>query len=198
MSHLLETSNPGAAQEIKDANPAPPQPVQAVPALDHPAPERVIGLMPLPQVSDMVLYHPRGGEVRRGRKVVPALVIWRDEEARELDLCLIHEANDVRQIERAREWPGGEERGWEAKGDAVPGFVGGDVDVLRAEIAELRSIVLGEYLAPEEGSILAMLDALDQRVDAMAGVKTVKNTVKNTAAKPVKKAATKKKSTKGK
>lgn len=170
MSTLLSTFNPQAAQEIRDANQVPPPPVQEPVVVEPAPPLRETGTGPLPGIGDIVLYHPRGSEARRGRTTVPAIVIWRDEEGRQLELCIVHEANDVRQIERVREWPGGAERGWEAKGGSVTvnrvGVEESALDGLKAEVAELRAIVLGDFERPND-SILEMLDDLDGRLDAL-------------------------------
>lgn len=132
---------------------------------------------PMPLVGETVHYHPRPTEIRRGRKIHAALVTWRNEEARTLDLAIIYEASDVRQQDGVREWPGGDERGWERMPSRVPFAVSGDdisvgeaaaIESLRAEVQGLRELLLGrgddQYEAPAV-SFLAMLDSQDVRLD---------------------------------
>lgn len=123
---------------------------------------------PLPEVGSTVRYHPRPGEVRRGRTVVPAIVIWRDEDARTLDLCVIHEATDLLQQDRVPEWEGGDGRGWEAVAQGgtvtVDRAVAVDAEI-RGEVSRLLRVVFGEYEEVPDKSLMGMLDTLDQRMD---------------------------------
>lgn len=146
--------------------PAAPAPV-ASPGLDH--------LADLPDIGDMVIYRPRSGEIRRGRDRVPAMVIWRNVEARTLDLVVSYDANDHSDRERVPEWDGVPGNlGWQTKhGPAV--VVGGprmsdgdDVANLAGDLLSLREMVQGSFDQPKS-CILEMLDNLDTRLDALEG-----------------------------
>lgn len=174
MSHLLATMNPDAAagleakvaQAVLDGEPvmdAPPAEPVASPWRDGD-----------PDVSDWVIYQPRRGMIRRGRNRVAALVVHRHPDARLLDLAIFYEANDTLDDQRVPEATG-EERGWLVKAwpneSQVPAVVEGyvareEIGVLRQDIADLRTLILGDFNKPEH-SVLDLLSMLDERVDVM-------------------------------
>lgn len=128
---------------------------------------------PLPDIGDMVLFWPRAGDVRRGRTREPALVIWRHEAERLLDLVVVREANDVINQERVPERVGSD-RGWTVKepinadpvDDPFAEEPGEDVEALRSEVGDLRKVLLGEIEAPV-APVLELIDALDERLDKL-------------------------------
>lgn len=137
MGHLLETLNPDAAARMNGEG------------------------LSLPGVSDVVLYHPRPGEVRQGRVTVPAIVLKRDVENRHLELLVIHHSDDLITQERVAEYIEGD-RGWSRR----PGGDSAVIEALTAQVAALTALVIGDFEKPET-SILAMLAEVDERVGAI-------------------------------
>lgn len=87
MAHMLASVNPAAAEEIM-----------------HPT--------PLPDIGETVVYIPRTGEVRAGKKRVPAIVMGRDLDNGLLDLVVIYDADDFLSVRRVPRHAG-DDRGWE-------------------------------------------------------------------------------------
>jgi hypothetical protein len=174
-----------AAQAVADVlneQTAAPQPEEGVPS------EPVM----LPPVSTLVIYHPRKGEIIRGRKEVAAIVVHRDEANGWVDLVAFHDAQDWRDCERVRPWPGGEERGFSVPQRHMivplpPGMNPGDmqapgavvwpdnlamreitsiVDDVRSEVAKCVELVLGGFERPEM-SVLDMINSLNERCDEL-------------------------------
>lgn len=123
--------------------------------------------LPLPGIGDTVIYCPRPGEVRRGRTQVPAIVVWRDEANRRLDLAIIHEAADMLDQRGVPERAGENERGWIRKEPDVAVVKihhdAAELAALRADIDKLRTVVLGGFETPDT-SVLDLLDAMDERL----------------------------------
>lgn len=187
MSHLMETMKTIEAAEI-----APPgsaseaaEMLKSGQSVDPPEGKSAADVWRPgdPDVSDMVIYQPRRGEVRRGRKRIAALVTHRYPDARVLDLAIIYEASDTMDQQRVPEAVG-EERGWIVKNGAVfskdyssrdlpndaritVNHAPAEIAQLRASIADLRAIVMGEFETPQT-SVLDMLCELDERVDGFA------------------------------
>lgn len=161
-----------------------------------------------PDVSDTIIYQPRRGEIRRGRKRIAAIVTHRYPEARLFDLAIIFEASDMLDQQRVPEAVG-EERGWIVKHPIIAAFedialsasrVAGANEnetpenqamELKAEISQLRALVLGSFDMPEN-SVLDMINDIDGRVDKIMSVITAESAPakakKATATKPAKKA----------
>lgn len=127
----------------------------------------------LPRVATIVIYHPRPGEVIRGRKEVAAIVVARNEAQGTCDLLAFHDAQDWRDCERVPPWDGGAERGFEVVGAAgvIPadGSLGAYAQILddaRNDIASITGIVLGDFERPEL-PVLEMINALNERCDEL-------------------------------
>lgn len=150
MSTTLATVNPEAAARLADSR-------------------------PLPGVGEWVIYYPRSGEVQRGRKRLPALVMAVDESNRLLELVIIRGANDVLEQDRIPERMG-EDRGWERMAAIATGLpedapmtfnhAPQEVAALREGMDSLRNLILGGYEQPDK-SVLELVDALDERTDRL-------------------------------
>lgn len=147
----------------------------------------------MPEIGDWIHYQPRRGEGRRGRYRVPALVIWRHPDTRLLDLVLVYDANDVGDQQRVPEAVG-EERGWLLKpvpqliSNHAPREIAGlqrDLAKLGEMVSNLTSTVLGEF-DPPQGSVLDLINTLDERLDAMVPPKKAKPAAKKAPAKKAK------------
>lgn len=139
MGHLLSTVNPEAVERINDTR-------------------------PLPDIGEIVHYYPRLGERRRGRDKIAAIVTHVDRDNRRLDLAIIHEANDMLDQQRVPERVG-EDRGW-LRIPTAQDKVLEEVTALRADIADLRAFVMGEYPQPPM-TVLDMLKNVDDRVEVL-------------------------------
>lgn len=125
MSHYLRTVNEGAAAAIQPAAKS----------------------LPLPPIGAAVMYTMRPGHGRNGRTKFPALV-QAHRDGRQLDLTVIIDAGDFSdETFVAEAGPGAEQHCWEASAP-VGGADPAELAALRAEIAELRHIMLGDYEAP--------------------------------------------------
>lgn len=142
MGHLLQTSNPEAAARINGEG------------------------RPLPGIAETVLYHPRAGEVRQGRKTVPAVVLSVDESNRQLELLIIHAADDMITQNRVPEHVEGD-RGWSrlrSGGIAEVDQLRELVEAQQARIDHLVGLIVGDFEVPKDSSIMSMIDSLDSRV----------------------------------
>lgn len=127
---------------------------------------------PLPDVGDPVLYYPRPGEFSgRVRTKAAALVIYVDAEKRLCDLCIFRDADDLISQQNVPEQTVPGERGWRVKEpkapvamEAMEAPVAPDLGAIRQEVADLRTIVLGEYDVPPS-SMFDLIDKLDERLD---------------------------------
>lgn len=183
MAHLMQTMKDVVEREVAEAAEV-AQELAAGISVDQP-PQSIEPIWHDgdPDVSDMVIYQPRRGEVRRGRKRIAALVTHRYPDARVLDLAIIYEASDTMDQQRVPEAVG-EERGWIVKNGAVfsknyssrdlpndarviVNHAPAEIAELSASLANLRAIVMGEFETPAN-SILDMLCELDERVDGFA------------------------------
>ena len=146
MGHLLATVNPEAADRSNG------------------------GGRPMPGVGEPVLYHPRAGEVRQGRKVVPAIVLAVDTDNRLLELLIIHAADDMITQNRVAEHVEGD-RGWSrlpASGDAAL------IETMQSHIERLENwnaafqdrlmSIFGDFLVPKGESVMSLIDKLDGRI----------------------------------
>lgn len=146
MGHLLMTTNPEAAARINGEG------------------------RPMPGVGETVLYHPRAGEVRQGRKTVPAIVLKVDQENRQLEIMIIHAADDMITQNQVPEHVEGD-RGWSR-------LAGDDhattIKEMQAHIQRLENwnaafqdkiaYVFGDFELPEGESIMSLIDKLDGRI----------------------------------
>lgn len=135
MSHLLATTNPAAVERINGEG------------------------RPMPAVGEIVRYHPRAGEVRQGRKIVPAIVTKVDEPNRLLEVVVVHHSDDLVTQDRLAEHVEGD-RGW----SRMPGGNAARFEALEAELALLKSMIVGDFEVPEGKSVLAMIADMDDRV----------------------------------
>jgi hypothetical protein len=156
MGHLLKTVNPDAVAEIE-------------------LQKRID--VPLPKVSDTVIFFPRPGELRAGHGKHAAIVTAVHEEDKTLDLVVVYDADDLigqRRVPR-RNLDGG--MGWESKSSSVasPNDLQAKLDLfrsetslenegIRAEISALRSIVFGRFQMPEGESIIGIVDEHEDRL----------------------------------
>jgi hypothetical protein len=172
-------SGPAMAQAVADTLEPPMPTAEAEPGA------------PLPRVSTMLVFHPRSGEILRGRKEVAAMVVNQRPDQRLLDLIVFYDADDVRQIDRVPERTVEGERGWEMpRGPIVAeggDFAGMDMrstghivrppadnyaavlntlELMRQEVTSVTSIVFGEFAAPEV-SVLEMINTLNEQVDEL-------------------------------
>lgn len=137
MGHLLATSNPEAAARVNGEG------------------------RPLPGIGETVVYHPRPGEMRRGRLEVPAIVVHRDAENRRLELLVFYDSGDEILIPGVPERVG-DDRGWSrVRTESLE--LHETIAKLTQQVHDLTVILLGEYDVPPE-SVLAMLDSQDERV----------------------------------
>jgi hypothetical protein len=118
---------------------------------------------PLPRVSDIVLYRPRRSEVKRGRTVMPAMVIWANEDSRTLELFVIAGANDQINQEKVPESPCEGEWGWVRRPEsAAPSFVVPDgFELTEGEMQQPGHI---QYVPEPVAKLRAELDALREQV----------------------------------
>jgi hypothetical protein len=123
---------------------------------------------PLPPIGTVVHYHPRPTDVKRGRTVMPAMVLWQNQD-RTLELLIIADANDQINQERVPESPSEHERGWSRipSQTAQAGQDGGAVAALRADLETLREQVLGGYV-PDEA--LPVVDAIFEIRDRLTAL----------------------------
>jgi hypothetical protein len=141
LSHYLATENPSAAAQIGH---------------EHD---------PMPGVGQMVLYRPRPTDVKRGRTVLPAMVLWGDPDNRTLELFVISDANDQINQERVPESMGEHERGWVRMPatEATGASDGAEVAALRAELEALREQVFGTN-EMDDGALADAVMEFDARI----------------------------------
>lgn len=184
MAHLMETMKTIVERETTTAGASEvAQELAAGISVDPPPqPTEPVWRAGDPDVSDMVIYQPRRGEIRRGRKRIAAMVTHRYPDARVLDLAIIYEASDTMDQQRVPEAVG-EERGWIVKNatllDRLPpdarvtvNHAPREIAEISASLADLRAIVMGEFETPAN-SILDMLCELDERVDKLMALPDV-------------------------
>lgn len=142
MGTMLASQNPEAAQRLADES------------------------LPMPQVGTMVHFHPLPSEVRRNRTLLGALVIFADADNRTLDLAVFRDVDlsDSIGVQRVPEW-NGNDRGW-SRIQAAPAGEASDFAVLRADLDELRGLILGDFKKPD-ASVLDMINELDERAEKM-------------------------------
>jgi hypothetical protein len=159
--HLLQTENPAAAAEANSGALPEQAPQPAPPPAPPEPPLRETGVCPVPDIGDIVIFHPRRGEMLRGRTRLAAIVTHRDIDTRLLELLVIRDPLDHLGQERVPEW-NGRDRGWEPKyRDPIDqAFVETD------DVATLRDIVLGDFVDPK-ASVMQMLADLDDSVEAL-------------------------------
>lgn len=145
MSHLLSTLNPAAVDRIEGEG------------------------RPLPLVGEIVRYHPRAGEVRQGRTIVPAIVTKVDEPNRLLEVVVVHHSDDLVTQDRLAAHVDGD-RGW----SRMPGGDLARLEAAEAELALLKSMiesltaaVVGDFEVPEGKSVLALIADMDDRVGSI-------------------------------
>jgi hypothetical protein len=120
----------------------------------------------LPRIGDMVLYRPRRHEVKRGRTEMPAMVIWRNEEMRTLELFVIADANDQINQERVPESPCEGEWGWvrkESPQTAPDALEREAIGQLRGELDALREQIWGDN-EPSEGNLAEAVMSFEKRL----------------------------------
>lgn len=123
----------------------------------------------MPGVAETVLYHPRAGEVRQGRKTVPAIVLKVDESNRLLELLVIHSSDDMITQDKVPQQVEGD-RGW----SRLPGVDVGNIDLLREQMSALEKridllvlAITGDFLVPAGETVMSLIDKLDERIAAI-------------------------------
>ena len=122
------------------------------------ASDEIMNPTPLPEIGSSVVYCPRPGEVRAGKKRVPALVIGRDVDNGLLDLVVIYDADDFlskRRIPRRM----GEDQGWEPSSDSATAVL----EKLETFKSELAEVLFWNHAKPTV-SVLDRLDNLATRL----------------------------------
>lgn len=137
MAHLLQSTNPDAADRVNG------------------------GARPLPLVGEVVRFHPRAGEVRQGRQIVPGLVLKVDAENRQLEIVIVHGSDDMITQDRVPEWIEGD-RGW-SRMPQMPQIIN---DVMPALLA-FMALVMGDFKMPEGETIMSLINNLDERIGAV-------------------------------
>lgn len=207
MSHLMQTMKDVVEREQETAAGAVEvaQELAAGISVDPPPqPTEPVWHAGDPDVSDMVIYQPRRGEIRRGRKRIAAMVTHRYPDARVLDLAIIYEASDTMDQQRVPEAVG-EERGWLVKHSPIPMIArmsdedekalrespqsdaivwqqaATAVDPLARQTIETIKMEISELrtlvmgeFETPKASILDMLCELDERVDSLAPAASTK------------------------
>jgi len=137
MGHLLASVNKEAAERIED------------PTMDA------------PDIGTMVVYIPRAGIMRMGRREFPAIVLGNDEHGH-LDLFVLMEPEDMMLEQHVRPQQTEEGHSWRHV-DLPPAPEMEALDVLKetieaqaAQIAELRKLILGDY----NPAVLSVYDLL--------------------------------------
>jgi hypothetical protein len=166
LSHLLASVNKEAAERIED------------PAMDA------------PDIGTMVVYIPRAGIMRMGRREFPGIVLGHDEHGH-LDLFVLMEPEDMMMEQHVRPQLNDEGHAWrhvdlppiegEEDAEALRSQVRdlkseleaekGNVEALRtvagqirAEVAELRKIVLGNF-KPADLSVYDLLAEFEGKLN---------------------------------
>jgi hypothetical protein len=155
MGHLLSSVNKAAAERIED------------PAMDA------------PDIGTMVVYKPRAGIMRMGRTEFPAIVLGHDENGH-LDLFVLMEPEDMMMESHVRPQLNDEGHSW--RHVDLPPVDEDLIDQLnkaaernlqleaeqadmKAELAELRKIVLGDY-NPAKLSVYELLHEFEGKLNA--------------------------------
>lgn len=191
--HLLSTVNPEAAQEADSG--------RLVPHHGSGGGD-LLALRPtlVPKIGEVVAYHPRPGEFRRGRTEFPAMVLQRDEASRTLDLLIFYDRDDQHTMEGVPEWPQGQMTlGWSRIDSAlsddprVPELEA-RLAALEELVATLKSALLGNLDMPEGESVLSILDEHEDRIgvvesnarESAADLKALRSKAPEKQAKPSK------------
>lgn len=160
MGHLLSTLNPEAAEEADSGRLVPHHPEWPL----------------LPRVGQMVSYHPRPGEFRRGREEFPAIVLHAEPERGTLDLLVVYDRDDWHGMEGVPRWPAdGSTLGWTQaeppRSDSArdPRFddMLAKLDMLEGMIEALASRIFGKLEMPEGETLLGILDEHEDRVTTL-------------------------------
>lgn len=154
MSHLLASVNKEAAERIED------------PTMDA------------PDISTMVVYIPRNGVQRMGRREFPAIVLGHDQDGF-LDLFVLMEPEDMMLESHVRPQLNEEGHSWrypelppvdeETEGRmselaSANKALSEEVEALRAQIAEVRKLVVGDY-NPAELSVYSLLHEFESKLN---------------------------------
>lgn len=154
MGHYMASVNPEAADYLGDAD-------------------------SLPAVGEIVLFHARPGEGRRGKKKFPAVVIGRNDARGPtgLDLLVIYDARDMVDLDSCQR---ADEHNnsycWEPK----PGSVDAVTDMLqklREDFDALRGKVFGEWVEPAK-SVMDYVTSFEERLSKFEAAEAAKATGK--------------------
>jgi hypothetical protein len=143
LAHLMSSINAAAAAAIQPSSPE----------------------SSLPAVGSAVVYTMRTGHGRNGRTRFPALVQahrFDHMNGHSLDLTVVIDAGDLSDETFVREAaPGTDNHCWErpdAAPQAAPVGASNELAELRAEIAMLRKIILGDYDDPKASVLDILVD----------------------------------------
>lgn len=115
---------------------------------------RLAANRPLPNVGDMLMYHLRPGEIRAGRRDIPAIVLDRDADNQLLKLLVIYDHQDMMTLDRVPQRIG-DDQGWEARGgdSAALAELRAELTAMREEIEtfklELAETLFGNWAKPD-------------------------------------------------
>jgi hypothetical protein len=154
LSHLLKSVNPEAVERIED------------PTMDA------------PDIGTMVVYIPRNGIQRMGRREFPAIVLGNDQDGY-LDLFVLMEPEDMMLESHVRPQLSDEGHSWRypeqppldeetesrlSSLQAENKTLSETVEVLQAQIADLRKIVIGDY-NPADLSVYSLLHEFESKLN---------------------------------
>lgn len=121
--------------------------------------ERLARNAPLPEVGEPVRYYPRHGERRQGRDAVPAVVVKVDHENERVDLIVIYDAEDRRDMQNVPERRG-DDHGFELLPNAAA------VERrLENFMTEMAGVLFGDQPKPESGSMLEAMGSIWDKLD---------------------------------
>lgn len=154
MGHLLASVNKEAAERIED------------PAMDA------------PDIGTMVVYVPRAGIMRMGRREFPAIVLGHDENGH-LDLFVLMEPEDMMMEQHVRPRLNDEGHSWRHVDlppiddetasriellETTNSTLNESLEALQARVAELRKLLLGDY-NPAKLSVYDLLAEFEAKVN---------------------------------
>lgn len=154
MGHLLASVNKEAAERIED------------PAMDA------------PDIGTMVVYVPRAGIMRMGRREFPAIVLGHDENGH-LDLFVLMEPEDMMMEQHVRPRLNDEGHSWRHVDlppiddetasriellETTNSTLNESLEALQAQVAELRKLLLGDY-NPAKLSVYDLLAEFEAKVN---------------------------------
>jgi hypothetical protein len=154
MGHLLASVNKEAAERIED------------PTMDA------------PDIGTMVVYIPRAGIMRMGRREFPAIVLGHDENGH-LDLFVLMEPEDMMLEQHVRPQLSDEGHSWRhvdlppvdddtearfAMLELTNSTLNETIEALNAQVAELRKIVLGDF-NPADLSVYDLLAEFEAKLN---------------------------------